>query len=741
MFLWTFLCFALVFPFIVFADADEPVLLDVPDNMGFETVAVADSVPFNWDCLDIVCVTDSMVHRGGSFSARLTGDPSGAEGYLQRIHYMGYQGEELSFTGWVLGDGSSSSSVGAWLAVLDTGGNLLGFDEYEFPATPGTSWESFSVAVPKSAFADSVEFGVWISGSGTIWADDFQLLLDGRNLAECPLRGPFGAVSDREFDSGSGIEFGSLSSFQMESLVILGKVWAFLKYHHPYVCSGAVNWDFQLFRVLPAVLAASDSPSREAALMSLFPSVEALPQRELTELPDDSVRMRGDFSWIDGSKIGNSLAYLLNSVLAGRDQGESYYLRDGFLPVFFENDYSLPAYPDDGYRLLALYRFWGLVEYWFPYRYATDTPWSQQLALNLPFFVNAGSALEYQLAVKRLMASVNDTHCGMFNEPEGISSFYGRLHVPIQLAYVQGQWVIDGFSHASMAQTPLRRGDVIISVDGESISAIADRLLPYTRGSNLPAARFILSRYLLRGDTSTADVVIQRGGQEFELNVARMPGDSLNRSLLSSPAFGEDAFSIMDSGFGFIDLASLSAADVDVVRETFTELPGIVIDLRGYPTDDVLYDMAEFLIPESTVFCVVSRSDVDNPGTFFMSESLYAGGGADESYAGPVALLVDEGSMSSSEFHAMAWRQAPGCMVFGSATNGADGNVNRFTLPGGIRTAFSGIGIYNPDGSETQRVGIQPDFLIAPTVDGLQAGEDEVLEAAVAWLESVQTVR
>ena len=129
------LCFILVFPFIVFADADEPVPLHVPDNMGFETLAVPDSVPFNWDCLDIVCVTDSTFRRGGSFSARVTGDPSGAEGYLQRTQYMGYQGEELRFSGWVSGDGSSSPTVGAWIAVTDTQGNLLGYNEFTFPVS------------------------------------------------------------------------------------------------------------------------------------------------------------------------------------------------------------------------------------------------------------------------------------------------------------------------------------------------------------------------------------------------------------------------------------------------------------------------------------------------------------------------------------------------------------------------------------------------------------------------------
>ncbi len=100
-----------------------------------------------------------------------------------------------------------------------------------------------------------------------------------------------------------------------------------------------------------------------------------------------------------------------------------------------------------------------------------------------------------------------------------------------------------------------------------------------------------------------------------------------------------------------------------------------------------------------------------------------------------MALLIDEGSVSSAEFHTMAWRLAPEARVFGHPTAGADGNVNTFTLPGGLRTGFSGIGIYWPDGSETQRTGILPDTVVTPTVQGIRDGRDEVLEAAVNWLE------
>ena len=77
----------------------------------------------------------------------------------------------------------------------------------------------------------------------------------------------------------------------------------------------------------------------------------------------------------------------------------------------------------------------------------------------------------------------------------------------------------------------------------------------------------------------------------------------------------------------------------------------------------------------------------------------------------------------------MALRVAPGATVIGSTTAGADGNVSEIILPGGIRTMISGIGVYYPDGKETQRVGIIPDIVVKPTRELLQ-GRDELLEKA-----------
>ena len=96
-----------------------------------------------------------------------------------------------------------------------------------------------------------------------------------------------------------------------------------------------------------------------------------------------------------------------------------------------------------------------------------------------------------------------------------------------------------------------------------------------------------------------------------------------------------------------------------------------------------------------------------------------------------MAILVDEVTQSQAEYTTMAFRSRPGTVVVGSQTAGADGNVSAIPIPGAQRTMISGIGVYYPDGTPTQGIGIVPDLEVRPSIAGIRAARDELLEAAV----------
>ena len=125
------------------------------------------------------------------------------------------------------------------------------------------------------------------------------------------------------------------------------------------------------------------------------------------------------------------------------------------------------------------------------------------------------------------------------------------------------------------------------------------------------------------------------------------------------------------------------------------------------------------------------------PGLFFRQEQwIYEGFGEEakrcaEPYKGRVILLVNELTQSNPEFQAMALQRCPQTLTIGSPTSGADGDIVRIPLPGGLMTCFSGIGIFYPDGTPTQAVGVRLDVEVNDTVESLQAGRDLVLEKAL----------
>ena len=177
-------------------------------------------------------------------------------------------------------------------------------------------------------------------------------------------------------------------------------------------------------------------------------------------------------------------------------------------------------------------------------------------------------------------------------------------------------------------------------------------------------------------------------------------------------------------------LSSIKAADVPNYIEQARGTKGLIIDIRNYPSEFVVFALGDLLVDHETAFARFTNADLANPGAFYWNhtESLSS---ALPHYSGKIVILVDEISQSQAEFTAMALRAAPNAIVVGSMTAGADGNVSEIPLPGGLRTLISGIGVFYPDKRPTQRVGIVPDVEARPSIAGIRAGHHEVLEAAI----------
>ena len=193
----------------------------------------------------------------------------------------------------------------------------------------------------------------------------------------------------------------------------------------------------------------------------------------------------------------------------------------------------------------------------------------------------------------------------------------------------------------------------------------------------------------------------------------------------------DTCFKLINKDIAYIDNGSLKKRFLPKIWKEIKKTKGLIIDIRNYPSDFPIYALCDYLMPESTSFTKFARGNIENPGLFTFTKPIQVGKRNANYYKGKVVILVNEISQSSAEFHAMAYRVHPNAVVIGSTTAGADGNISQFYLPSGINTYISGIGVYYPDGKETQRIGIIPDIELKPTIRGIREGRDELLEKAI----------
>jgi C-terminal processing protease CtpA/Prc len=209
--------------------------------------------------------------------------------------------------------------------------------------------------------------------------------------------------------------------------------------------------------------------------------------------------------------------------------------------------------------------------------------------------------------------------------------------------------------------------------------------------------------------------------------------------IASKPAFAThdqpgETFRLLSHDVAYIKLSSIKSADLPTYFEKAKNTKGLIIDIRNYPSEFMPFAMGAYLATKPTRFVTFSSADLANPGAFHFGEGPLIEPGSVH-YKGRVAILVDETSQSQAEYTAMALRAMPNAVVVGSTTAGADGNVSAIPLPGDVGTMVSGLGVFYPDHQPTQRIGILPDIIVGPTVQGIAAGRDEVLETAVRLME------
>jgi C-terminal processing protease CtpA/Prc len=526
-----------------------------------------------------------------------------------------------------------------------------------------------------------------------------------------------------------------------QKLVSLAKVWGYLKYYHPAVAAGKLDWDAQLISWIPTVqqIQSRDQLSAfyETVLNDLGPVASCRKCPSEVSLPAEN-RRNLDLSFLtDSSVFTPALQSRLTYIRDNRNQGDNVFVqrvsRVGNTSYEHEKVYADMPVPDTSYRMLALFRYWNIVQYFFPYKYAIDGGWNRVLPELIPVFQQATTESDYQQALYRLVARIQDSHGFMTSiGSRCLRCYLGKGWLPVDLTLIDNKAIVTRLYTDSITVPPaLTVGTVISHIDGEPIQTRADRLRPYVSASNEQTLERDVRNLIGVGTASEATLTIDLGGRDTTVTVTRYPYSKLGQRVRTSLNSRNLLSRWIGDSIGYVNLGKLTSKQVDSVMVPLLGARAIIFDLRNYP-QGTYWLAGRYLTDRSAPFAQFTGPDLRFPGVFQVAGNVKASSsGKQRLYAGKVIVLIDEETQSHAEFTAMAFRTRPDVTFVGSPTAGADGNISWIPLPGGYRTAFSGIGVYYPDGKETQRVGILPDVPVRPTIDGIRQGRDEVLERAL----------
>jgi C-terminal processing protease CtpA/Prc len=710
-------------------------------NLNFEKLNTAGR-PEKWfvpkDNPGYSFAIDSTIKQSGKYALRIT--CKGAEkSYAVCSNGVParYSGKMITLKGYIKTEEVNDGWAGLWLRI-DGEGTPLQFDNMEDRGVKGTSdWKEYNIKLKYPEGAKQIVFGVLTTGSGKVWIDNLSVFIDNTPVEKAQEKVMVASKADADtaFLSGSRISIESLTPQQIENLAVLGKVWGFLKYYHPNIAKGDYNMDAELFRVMPQILSAKEEIQRAIVLLEWVKKFGPVPVCRFCKEPEkDKVHSLPDLDWINDEKLlTKALSDQLTEIRNNRNHEKHYYieLTPGVGNPVFKNEkaYANMVTPDAGYRVLSLFRYWNMIHYFFPYKYAIGEDWNKVLHEFLPKFVAGNDSLKYRLAELELIARIHDTHAGFYSSI--VEDHWGNFISPAQVKFIEDKAVVTGFyDERKSGESGLMIGDVILMVGQKKVEDIVRDYEPYSPASNRPVQLRNIARSLLRSNKENIEVTVQRDGKTIELTIPLVNNGSINQFKEFS-GVTDTCFKFIDKDIAYFNLGRIKSKYVKNLMKKCEGTKGMIIDLRNYPSDFMVYEMDKYLLPKQTEFAKFTTGDPTYPGVFYMSAPVKNGRKNDNFYKGKIIILVNELTQSQAEYTTMALRTAPNATVIGSTTAGADGNISHIILPGGSQTIISGIGVFYPNGQPTQRVGIIPDIEVKPTLKGIKEGKDEVLEKAI----------
>jgi carboxyl-terminal processing protease len=359
-----------------------------------------------------------------------------------------------------------------------------------------------------------------------------------------------------------------------------------------------------------------------------------------------------------------------------------------------------------------------------------------------PKMEKAASTDEAREIMAGMLGRLHQTHFGIFpsevyKEFDSPGAADGQTGIDVRV--LEGHAIVTGVDPNSPAAVKgVKPGWEILRIDGRDVAPAIERVAASFRDStllDLRLSRAVLAR-LGGAPGNPVDVEFLDGAdRRVPVRLDRtMPRGALVK-LGSFPPFyfwQESKMVRPDVAYirfnAFFDPDALSKAFAAMVKGC-ASCSGFVVDLRGNPggMGALAMGIGGWFVDQSGL----------QLGTMIMKDTklnfvLFP---RPEPFRGPLAVLVDGCSGSTSEIFAGGMKDIHRARVFGTRTAAAALPSMFEVLPNGDGFQYAIANYISQGGRPLEGVGVTPDEEVRPTRRQLLDGHDPALEAALRWID------
>jgi carboxyl-terminal processing protease len=529
---------------------------------------------------------------------------------------------------------------------------------------------------------------------------------------------------------------GAQTTRQIRQLATLGKVWGFLKYYHSAALKGKPDWDKELLRMIPLAEQTKTGKAFDSLLGAWY---QSLPAARLSTTPVNreadslvSIFTEKDImqfrisKWLKAELVRLYQYHLPDtSRYITRNYGKHYY--DHI--IHMEDQHEKPYYPDRPMRLLALFRYWNTIEYFYPHKDRIPG-WDNVLMGYISKFLQAKDTVQYRYAIRELVHELPDAH-SFLQEPGNVYYFD-----PFRIDHIQGKYLIGDCDDSIAKKWDYCRGDEIIAINGIPCKEREKELVRTTTGTNTLSLHRNIARELLKVGDSNLLVSFKRKDAIITRPVVLHTWE-VYRQIPKAP---KPLWQELEKGIWYVRFCRITNADT--LRHLFQDISqakAVIWDMRDYPNFNVTTELYKFFFTEKTMFAENRTAWDFYPGTFIKSLYYFTPDRpGDIIYNGPLIVLVDEHTQSLAESVAAVLKLRSNTITMGRQTAGTTGNITWFTLPGGIEVSYTGVGVTGPQQSFRQGHGVQLDIPVTLTPDRIAQSRDYILDQALGYAKRYQ---